>query len=378
MIRIVKEDDSALFTISDEVPENWVNPKHVTKEKLTERSPSGDRLLIYRKPINVRGFNGTVEIVRNMENFDSLINQIFMLVMITGLVAIVLSLFGGRFITFQLLKPINSMISTMKRIKENGMNERVPIKRHQDEMTELGTMFNELMDNLEKSFLQQKQFVEDASHELKTPLSVIHGHLSLINRWGKENPKVLERSIELSLNETNRLIHLVHDLLLLSRVEETGAPLENLETIKVRPTIEDVIENFKVVRNDHQIHSQLDVSKDFRLNISKRHLEQIIIILLDNAMKYSKPENVIQIHGMERERQFILEVKDYGIGIPEEDLPFVLNRFYRVDKARSRKDGGNGLGLSIAKRLLDMYQGTIEIESVYGKWTKVIVTLPFE
>lgn len=378
MIRVVNEDDSILFTISDQVPENWVKPKQVSKEELVEISPHDDRILIYRKPVDIYGFQGTVEIVRNLENFDTLINQILMLIFVTGFVAIILSLFGGRLITLQLLRPINSMISTMRMIKENGLKERVPIKRQQDEMTELGMMFNELMDNLEKSFQQQQQFVEDASHELKTPLAVIHGHLSLIKRRGKEHPEVLERSIELSLNETNRLIHLVSDLLTLSRVEEYEPPLTMREEIRIKSTIESVVENFKVIRNDFQILYTVDMNNETTLNMLKRHFEQIIIILLDNAIKYSNHIKAIEINVKELDRSVKIEVTDFGIGISSEELPFVLNRFYRVDKARSRKDGGNGLGLSIAKKLIDMYDGEIEIDSEYGEWTKVTVTFPIK
>ncbi|MFJ7978283.1 ATP-binding protein [Peribacillus sp. NPDC096379] len=378
LIRIVKKNNSPLFTISDEVPQSWVAPKNVTKEELVEISPKGDRLLIYRRPIEVNGFKGTVEIVRNLENFDSLINQIFMLVIVTGLVAMILSLLGGRLISFQLLKPINSMIRTMKRIKENGLEERVQINKQRDEMTELGIMFNELMDNLEKSFQQQQQFVEDASHELKTPLSIIHGHLSLINRWGKDNPTVLERSIHLSLNETNRLIYLVSELLTLSRAEESTTNTNSLEEVKIKEILVDIVENFKIINNDFEILSTIDISSDFTLKILKSHLEQIMIILLDNAIKYSANEKIIQIYVRNTGKQLTIEVKDYGVGIPKEELPFVSNRFYRVDKARSRKHGGNGLGLSIAKRLLDIYQGTIEMDSVYGKWTKVQITFTLE
>ncbi|WP_419962491.1 HAMP domain-containing sensor histidine kinase [Psychrobacillus sp. BM2] len=336
LIRIVKEDNSPLFTISDEVPQSWVAPKNVTKEELVEFSPKGDRLLIFRRPIEVNGFKGTVEIVRNLENFDSLINQIFMLVIVTGLVAILLSLFGGRLISFQLLKPINSMIRTMRGIKENGLKERVQINKQRDEMTELGVMFNELMDNLEKSFQQQQQFVEDASHELKTPLSIIHGHLSLIKRWGKDDPKVLERSIDLSLNETNRLINLVSELLALSRVEEPTTTMNSSINVKVKESLVEIVENFQTVNNDFEISSTIDISTDFTLKILKSHLEQIMIILLDNAIKYSTNEKVIQINVRHTDKQLTIEVKDYGVGIPKEELSFVLNRFYRVDKARSR------------------------------------------
>lgn len=378
LIRIVDENNSPLFTISDEVPQDWVYPKYMRIEELLELSPKGDRLLIFRKPIEVNGFKGTVEIVRNLESFDSLINQIFMLVTITGLVAILLSLFGGRLISFQLLKPINSMIRTMKRIKENGLKERVPINKQRDEMTELGIMFNELMDNLEASFQQQQQFVEDASHELKTPLSIIHGHLSLINRWGKDEPKVLERSIHLSLHETDRLIHLVSELLTLSRAKESTTNTNSLEEVKMKGIMEDIVENFQTINNDFKISSTIDIDTDFTIKILKNHLEQIMVILLDNAIKYSTEEKVIQINVRHTDKHLMIEVKDYGMGIPKEELAFVLNRFYRVDKARSRKDGGNGLGLSIAKRLLDIYRGTLEIDSMYGKWTKVQITIPLD
>jgi signal transduction histidine kinase len=376
LIRIVQENNSPLFTISDEVPQNLVNPKYVTREELVELSANGDRLLIFRKPLEVNGSKYTVEMVRNMEKFNSLINQILTLILIAGITSIALSLLGGRIISFQLLKPINSMIRTMKRIKENGLDERVPINNQNDEMTELGVMFNELMNSLEKSFLQQEQFVEDASHELKTPLSIIHGHLSLINRWGKNDPKTLERSIQLSLNETNRLIQLVSDLLVLSRSKVTKSEMKSIEKIKIKPIIEDTIENFKTVGIEYKILSDIRINDDFTFPILKNHLEQVLIILLDNAIKYSKDNKLIQINVNETDMTLMIEVMDYGIGIPKEELPFVLNRFYRVDKARSRKQGGNGLGLSIAKRLLNLYEGTIEINSEYGKWTKVIVSFP--
>ncbi len=164
LIRIVDGNDSPILTISDKVPEHWVQPKYVASEELLEISPGGDTLLIYRQPLEISGFSGSVEIVRNLENFESLINLITTLFIITGFVAIILSLIGGRLISFQLLNPINSMIRTMRRIRENGLKERVQISDQQDEMTELSLMFNELMDSLEQSFRQQQQFIEDASH----------------------------------------------------------------------------------------------------------------------------------------------------------------------------------------------------------------------
>ena len=374
LIRIVDEKGIPLFTISDEVPGNLIIPKHVAKEELYETSPESDRLILFRKPLEVKGFKGTVEIVRNTESFDSLIQQIFTIMIGTSMAAVVLSFIGGRFISFQLLKPINMIIRTMKKIKENGLRERVPVTSQHDEIAELGVMFNGLMDNLERSFQQQQQFVEDASHELKTPLSIIHGHLSLLKRWGKDDPEVLDRSIQLSLNETNRLIFLVSDLLELSRTKETEPTEIPLEPINLKSTINDIIENFQLVNKDRQFSTSLDLDNDFTLKIVKKHFEQIIIILLDNAIKYSTNEKAIEMNVYTIIDCLTIEIKDYGIGIPKEELPFVFNRFHRVDKARSSKQGGNGLGLSIAKKLLDYYKGTIEIDSLEGKWTSVRIT----
>jgi len=154
--------------------------------------------------------------------------------------------------------------------------------------------------------------------------------------------------------------------------------MNSLEEIKIKQTLMDIIENFQTINQEFEIFSINEIDTDFTLKILKNHLEQIMIFLLDNAIKFSTNEKVIQINVRHTDKQLTIEVKDYGLGIPKEELPFVLNRFYRVDKARGRKHGGNGLGLSIAKGLLDIYQGTLEVDSVYGKWTKVQITFPLD
>lgn len=377
LIRIVDGNDSPILTISDKVPEHWVQPKYVASEELLEISPGGDTLLIYRQPLEISGFHGSVEIVRNLENFESLINLITTLFIITGFVAIILSLIGGRLISFQLLNPINSMIRTMRRIRENGLKERVQISDQQDEMTELSLMFNELMDSLEQSFRQQQQFIEDASHELKTPLSIIHGHLSMIKRWGKDDPEVLNRSIQLSLNETNRLIQMVSELLILTRANHSAAIAEySPENIRVKQVIGEIIENFKFVNPEFRMLTRLEISDDCVLPVQKNHFQQMMIIILDNAMKYTREQKEIRVSAAVEAGLLAISVMDYGMGIPEDELYLVTNRFYRVDKARSRKHGGNGLGLAIAKRLMEGYAGELQIESVYGEWTRVTLRFP--
>lgn len=375
-IRIINDQGTPVVTVADDDLDEWPTPQHVTEEKLVEATEEDESLLIYRTPVETDGFSGTVEITRDIESYESLFEQIGMLVLITGIAAIVLSFVGGRLISSQLLRPINSMIGAMKNVKQNGLQERVPIKHKRDEMTELGMMFNELMDNLEQSFQQQRQFVEDASHELKTPLTVIHGHLSLIQRWGKDDPEVLERSIQLSLNETERLTHLVSELLTLTKGQDDSAYVTNMESIQVKQKLETLIENYQLVHSEFEIRPDLNIDSDLTLKIAQNHFDQMMIIILDNAINYSEVKKVIDLRARQDTEQLTIEVTDFGIGIPGEEIPFVFRRFYRVDKSRSRKKGGNGLGLAIVKRLVAMYNGTIDIDSRYGEWTTITIIFP--
>lgn len=375
-IRIINDQGTPVVTVADDDVDEWPTPQHVTEENLVEATEEDESLLIYRTPVETDGFSGTVEITRDIESYESLFEQIGMLVLITGIAAIVLSFVGGRLISSQLLRPINSMIGAMKNVKQNGLQERVPIKHKRDEMTELGMMFNELMDNLEQSFQQQRQFVEDASHELKTPLTVIHGHLSLIQRWGKDDPEVLERSIQLSLNETERLTHLVSELLTLTKGQDDSADVTNMESIQVKQKLETLIENYQLVHSEFEIRPDLNIDSDLTLKIAQNHFDQMMIIILDNAINYSEVKKVIDLRARQDTEQLTIEVTDFGIGIPGEEIPFVFRRFYRVDKSRSRKKGGNGLGLAIVKRLVAMYNGTIDIDSRYGEWTTITIIFP--
>ncbi|MFC7747500.1 HAMP domain-containing sensor histidine kinase [Lentibacillus kimchii] len=374
-IRLINDNDKTVVTIADDADE-LRPPKHVTEKNLVKANQEDDPLLIYKTPVETGEFSGTVEITRDIEDYESLFEQIGMVVIIAGLAAVVLSFIGGRFISSQLLKPINSMISTMKKVKENGLKERMPIKQKQDEMAELGMMFNELMDNLETSFQQQQQFVEDASHELKTPLTIIHGHLSLIQRWGKDNPEVLERSIQLSVNETDRLTHLVSELLTLTKGQNDSSDVSHMESSQVKQKLEMLIENYQLIHREFEIRPHLDFDTGVTLKMSQNHFERMMIILLDNAITYSEDDKVIDVRARQTAEQLTIDVTDFGTGIPEAEIPFVFRRFYRVDKSRSRKHGGNGLGLAIVMDLVAMYNGTIDIDSRYGEWTTVTVTFP--
>lgn len=198
----------------------------------------------------------------------------------------------------------------------------------------------------------------------------------MLNRWGKNDAAVLDKSLKSSLKEVERLTNLVQELLELSRAENSLINPVDVEPINVLATVQHVVRNFEVLYDNYEFkirHSH----ENLYVNISSRHLEQILIILLDNAVKYSKKEEKeVVIDCSLINEKVSLKVMDKGIGIPEEDIPYILNRFYRVDKARSRKQGGLGLGLAIAKRWIEKYHGTINIESKEGEGTNVTAVLP--
>jgi len=373
LFRILDKKGEPILTVSHAVPSDWVKPKNVSSTQYEIVHHGEDRLFILRSPMAV--FPGTIEIVRNMEAFDHFRDTIFLVMIATGAGAIILSLLGGTIIAKQLLVNVQAMTNTVQKIKTNGLNERVPINDTNDELAQLGKLFNDLMDDLEQAFLQQKQFVEDASHELRTPLTIIKGHLTMLNRWGKHDPDVLNKSLQSSLKEVERLNHLVNELLQLSRAEAETIEAQEVEAVDVRSVMELVVRNFSSVYEDYMFR-QIRAERVY-IPIAVRHLEQIFIILLDNAVKYSRESRKeIHLFVYEENGKANIVIRDFGIGIPQEDIPYVFHRFYRVDKARSRKQGGNGLGLSIAKRLVEKYEGTISIESKEGEGTKVVVTFP--
>ncbi|MBQ4870282.1 HAMP domain-containing protein [Priestia megaterium] len=376
LIRVLDRKGNIITSTSNNVSPNWQQPKTVKHQEYKVIRSHDERLLVLRSPIVTDNFTGTVEIVRNMEMSDVFMDKIFLLMLAAGVGSLIFSILGGTILAKKILSNIQALTLTMKKIKTNGLEERVPVNEKNDEFAQLGSLFNELMDSLEESFLQQKQFVEDASHELRTPLAIIQGHLMLLNRWGKNDAAILDKSLKSSLKEVERLTNLVQELLELSRAENSLINPVDVEPINVWTTVQNVVRNFEVVYNDYEFKIK-HFHENLYVNISSRHLEQILIILLDNAVKYSKKEEKeVVIDCSLINEKVSLKVMDKGIGIPQEDIPYILNRFYRVDKARSRKQGGLGLGLAIAKRWVEKYHGTINIESKEGEGTNVTVVLP--
>ncbi|KEF37694.1 signal transduction histidine kinase [Schinkia azotoformans MEV2011] len=371
-IQIEDKDGKIIVSLSNDLSTDDLphisNPNQITSVK-----DKSDHYLIYKADIADSSFKGTVELIRRLENYTRLFKYMSIMMIIAVLGAILLSSAGGILIANQILKPVKALSLTIQKIKAKGLKERVPELHSKDEIAELSHIFNGMMDDLEISFNKQKRFVEDASHELRTPISILEGHLSMLKRWGKKDHEILEESIAASLYEVKRLKDLVTDLLDLTRIESTRASKEIFDPILI---IENVIKSINIIYPNFTFTKNFTEGSDIRLFGVRRQFEQLIVIITDNAIKYSKAVEEIKIVTEIQNQQLLIHVIDYGEGIPNEDLPYIFDRFYRVDKARSRANGGNGLGLSIAKEIVENLDGTITVKSELGQGTMVSLCFP--
>lgn len=229
---------------------------------------------------------------------------------------------------------------------------------------------------IEAALDEQKRFVADASHELKTPLTALQTTIEVSLRDKKLNIKDAKEILKSNLEETQRLSKLATDLLTLTRYQ-SGNGNFTLSKSNIKNIVKDVYKSLLPVINKKDIKVKLTLD-DISLNINKDSIYQLVTILLDNAIKFSnKGKGVIYVSVGKEHNLLVLKVKDNGIGIPKKDIPYIFDRFYRVDQSRSKHEiDGFGLGLSMAKRIVELHKGTINVESTLGKGSTFKVNIP--
>ena len=197
----------------------------------------------------------------------------------------------------------------------------------------------------------------------------------MLNRWGKDDPQILEESINASLQETKRMKSLVQEMLDLSRAHEIDVHYKN-EITNVGDIMKQIISNYRMLYPEFIINLDEEVSDDLYVNMYRNHLEQVLVNILDNAIKYSFERKEIHISIGVSDKQILIAIQDFGSGMSEEDLSKIFNRFYRVDKARSREKGGTGLGLPIVKELIEGYGGQVSVSSILDHGSVFSIQLP--
>ncbi|MCG3401141.1 HAMP domain-containing histidine kinase [Staphylococcus massiliensis] len=344
----------------------------LSNKKISIQHHNGNDYLVVKSDIDNSNFTGSSVIIHSMENYNSVIQSIYYLAIVFGLITLAITALISYIFSIQITKPIVTLSNKMIQIRRNGFQEQLRIPTNYEETDDMIDTFNKMMEQLEDSFKQQQQFVEDASHELRTPLQIIQGHLNLIKRWGKKDPEVLEESLNISIEEMTRITRLVEELLLLTK--DNAKMNENeIEVVDVNHEIKSRIKSLEQLHPDYTFLFDTSHEK-ISLTMNRFHLEQVLLIFIDNAIKYDQKEKRINIQTTLKNKRVMIEITDHGFGIPKKDLEFIYDRFYRVDKSRSRKQGGNGLGLSIAQKVIKQYEGHIKVDSEVGKFTTFTIT----
>ncbi|MBT2218325.1 HAMP domain-containing histidine kinase [Virgibacillus dakarensis] len=336
------------------------------------KSETGEDIAVITQPIIWQDGNiVTIQVSNHLLELQKTMRVLLYAVIIASIIILIPTVIAGSVLSVFLLKPINKLIQTMKENKTLGNWKKTELDgRSKDELYQMEATFNEMIDHLKDNFQKQEQFVSNASHELKTPIAIVKSYAQLLERRGLERPEVFHEAVGAIDSEADRMQKLVEQMLLLAKNQSE----EDHTTINLVNLCRKSISTFTGAY-DRTI-TLINEQENVMIYTNEEQIRQVVYILISNALKYSDDE--IRVSVGQDGHQAILEIEDFGQGIRPDDQAKVFERFYRVDKARSRETGGTGLGLSIAKTIVEAHEGTISVSSTYGEGSIFTVKLPIE
>jgi heavy metal sensor kinase len=314
-------------------------------------------------------------IARSTKQIDQALAGLVHTIIIAIPLALALAAGGGIFLARRALKPVDKIAQTAQEIEESDLSRRINVNT-KDELGRLAATLNAMIGRLEKAFQRQKQFTSDASHELRTPLAVIEAESTLALQ--KERPSSdYRQSLEIISQESSQMSSLIDQLLTLARAD-AGKEQWNFTEVNLGKLISNLSTDVEVLCQEKGLSFQLGQTQDLVVKGDETRLRELFMNLLDNAIRYTPTPGTISI-SLRREGQMaVVAITDTGVGIPAEDIPFIFERFYRVDKSRSRAEGGSGLGLAICRHIAEAHGGKIEVESQVGVGSTFSVWLPLQ
>ena len=312
--------------------------------------------------------------------------------LICQLISLVSNLFKNAGTIRKVLRPIQDLAVTANRlgsasspeelqklalqlgqIDDAHLDARIPVDGTQKELKNLAQAINAMLDRINQSYRAQMRFVSDASHELRTPIAVIQGYANLLNRWGKDDPDAMQESIDAITQEAQSMKELVEQLLFLARGDNDSLVVEP-EVFDLTAVAGQVMRDSQVIDQTHPMEASWE--QPVFVNCDLGLTKQAIRILVDNAIKYTPAGGAVTMAVEEKDGMARLSVTDEGIGISQEALPHIFDRFYRADESRTRQTGGSGLGLSIAKWIVERHGGWMEVVSRQNVGTRMTIVLP--
>jgi heavy metal sensor kinase len=307
-----------------------------------------------------------------LSEVDQTLRRLFSLLLYALPAALVVSGILGWFIARRSLKPVDEITRSARTITASNLELRLPRSQNNDEIARLIDTLNDMIARLEQSFAQVRQFTSDASHELKTPLAILMGELGVALRRPM-SAEDYQATLASCLEEVERLTNVVQGLLELSRAE-TGQVTIERKPVRLSTVVADVCDDVLLMAESKHVALTTDIDPDVTITGDRVRLHQAILNIVENAVKYTLEGGSVRVELLAIDGSARLLVSDTGIGIASEDLPHIYDRFYRVDKARSKDIQGTGLGLAIVKWILDAHQASIDVVSSEGTGTTFKIT----
>lgn len=331
-----------------------------------------DAIRVYTLPVlDNQQTVGWVQVMQSLGSVRDTLDRLLLTLFLGGGLLSFLSGFGGYFLATRALAPIDNITKTADAISTEDLSARLSLPDTEDEVSRLASTFNNMLARLENGFKRERQFTADASHELRTPLTAMQAILSVVGE-GERSVTEYHQALDDLADETNRMRGLVEDLLSLARGEE-GLALHP-ERLDLSALLSDVADSLRPLAQAKGLTLTTQLPSRLPFTGDMDALIRLFVNLLDNSIKYTKEGSIVVDTKVETEHMLV-EISDTGIGIPQEHLSRIFERFYRVESARS--SAGTGLGLAIAHQIVLAHGGKISVESTFGAGTTFTVTLPF-
>lgn len=381
-VRVTRADGSTLYE-SGSPKDGSFDPHNVKSASIdsiqsssrVEHVPGGAALMIAVAPFHASdGSRFVIETGAPLKQSQSVLHGLLLTFAVGLPLVVAVSVAGGYLLMRRALAPVGEITRTAEQITSRNLSERLPEAKTGDELEALSIALNRMIARIEHSFRHVNRFTADASHELRTPLTVLRGELEAIAQRA-DLPTDVRETIGSTLEETERLSKIVESLLAISRLD-AGEALMTRERFDLDELAASTAEQMRLLAEDKHIALKCTAIGGIKVDGDKGRLKQVVVNLVDNAIKYTGEGGEVEIKVHRKDGTAVLEVSDTGIGIPSESIPHVFERFYRVDKARSRQMGGAGLGLSIVKSICTAHDARVRIESTEGKGTCFVVELP--
>jgi len=345
-----------------------LNPLYVVWEEGVSGS-SPQRVILF--PIRD---NYILQIGLSLKSTYSKTRRVLILIILSGILLLLLASAGGNFVIRKAIHPVVNVAQAANQITTDDLSHRIDAQKRRDEIGVLVETFNDMISRLERSVKEIKQFSGDVSHELRTPLTNIRGEIEVILRKDRDKHEY-RNTLKSALEETYHMEKIIDDLLLLSRTESLKRESLRKE-VQLDEILLSVYERYEPIARKKNIN--LDIKKIFSLAIKGQRvlLERMMSNLIDNAVRYTKSRGRIELSLYKEGEEGVFIISDTGIGIPKDSIPFIFDRFYVVEKSRSKEKGGVGLGLSIIKRVADIHGAVISIRSEINRGTEFEIRFP--